>query len=179
MYATAVAGNGVKGGRASHRGRAGRRGRASRLAALHLLNWLQPEDLKFGVHTYVGKGRYYNITATGSTAYTPNGVSSRSPPAAPQRPHPPARTFYLFCPGDACPLHSLHSMARGGVCVETSHAFKPREVRQPASCLRRPQRLNHAVEPHKRGLSPQPSVQVVEVSTAPPGGRLCIDYSRG
>jgi hypothetical protein len=52
-------------------------------------------------------------------------------------------------------------------------------VRQPASCLRRPQRLNHAVEPHKRGLSPQPSVQVVEVSAAPPGGRLCIDYSRG
>jgi len=178
MCVTAIAGNGAEGGRASHRERAGRRGRASRLAALHLLNRLQPEDLKFGVHTYVGKGRYYNITATGSTAYTPNCVSSR-PPAGPTTAHPPSSHFLPLLSRRYMPLHSLHSMARGGVRVETSYAFKPREVRLPAFRLKCTQRLNHAVEPHKRGLSPQPSVQVVEASAAPPGERLCIDYSRG
>jgi hypothetical protein len=34
-----------------------------RLAALHLLNGLLPEDLRFGVRAYAGEGRYYNIAA--------------------------------------------------------------------------------------------------------------------
>jgi hypothetical protein len=36
------------------------------------------------------------------------------------------------------PSAGLHSMARGGVCVETPHAFKQRDVRPPAYCLRSP-----------------------------------------
>jgi len=121
MYVTAIAGNGAEGGGASHRGRAGRRGRASRLAALHLLYRLQPEDLKFSVHTYVGKDIYYNITATGSTAYTPNCVSSRSPRwSSPRRRIPRAHIFYLFCPGDTCP--SIASTRRlGAACALRPH----------------------------------------------------------
>jgi len=71
MYATAIAGDGsverglvvlVVGGEL------GGGATLLRLAALHLLNELLSEDLKFGVRTYVDEGRYYDIAATGDDA---------------------------------------------------------------------------------------------------------------
>jgi len=49
---------------------------------------------------------------------------------------------------------ALHPQALGGVCVETPHAFKPREVRRPAPRLKRPQRLDHAAEMQNTDTAP-------------------------
>ncbi|MFP3212241.1 MAG: PaRep2b protein, partial [Thermoproteus sp.] len=70
MYATALAGDGSVGPREvalTVGGELGGGATLLRLAALRLLNELLPEDLKFGVHTYVGEG-IYRITATGGDA---------------------------------------------------------------------------------------------------------------
>jgi len=71
MYATAVAGDGHVGQRKVELAVGGELGGGAallRLATLHLLNQLLPDELKFGVRTYVVRGRYYNITATGENA---------------------------------------------------------------------------------------------------------------
>jgi hypothetical protein len=71
MYATAIAGDGsVERGLVvlAVGGELGGGATLLRLAALRLLNELLPEDLKFGVRTYVGEGRYYDITAYGDDA---------------------------------------------------------------------------------------------------------------
>jgi hypothetical protein len=39
-----------------------------RLAVLHLFSRLLPDELKFNVRTYVERGRYYRITASGEDA---------------------------------------------------------------------------------------------------------------
>jgi len=86
MYATAIAGDGaveprevvlaVGGGlgdgatevRLTVGGELGGGAALLRLATLRSLNQLLPDDLKFGVHTYVGEGRYYDIAAYGRDA---------------------------------------------------------------------------------------------------------------
>ncbi len=71
MYATAIAGDGAVKPREvvlTVGGELGGGATLLRLATLHLLNGLLPEDLRFGVRTYVDEGRYYNITATGDDA---------------------------------------------------------------------------------------------------------------
>mgnify|MGYP000164346405 CR=1 FL=1 len=71
MYATAVAGDGSVGPGEVELAVGGELGGGAallRLAALHLLNRLLPDELKFGVQVYVGEGRYYNITATSENA---------------------------------------------------------------------------------------------------------------
>jgi len=70
MYATAIAGDGsVESDRVELAVGGELEGGAAllRLATLHLLNELLPEDLKFGVHTYVKEGIYL-IAATGDDA---------------------------------------------------------------------------------------------------------------
>jgi hypothetical protein len=67
MYATAVAGDGTVGPKRVELAVGGELGGGAallRLAVLHLLNQLLPDELKFGVRVYMGGGRYYNITAT-------------------------------------------------------------------------------------------------------------------
>jgi hypothetical protein len=71
MYATAVAGDGSVGPGEVELAVGGELGGGAallRLAALHLLNRLLPDELKFGVQVYVGEGRCYNITATSENA---------------------------------------------------------------------------------------------------------------
>jgi hypothetical protein len=71
MYATAVAGDGSvwrRGVLLAVGGELGGGAALLRLAALRLLNQLQPDELEFGVRVYMGEGRYYNITATGENA---------------------------------------------------------------------------------------------------------------
>ncbi|AKT33696.1 PaRep2b protein [Pyrobaculum sp. WP30] len=71
MYATALAGDGHMGRRSVELAVGGELGGGSallRLAALHLLNQLLPNELKFNARIYVGEGRYYRITATGEDA---------------------------------------------------------------------------------------------------------------
>ncbi len=71
MYATAVAGDGrVERGRVELTvgGELGGGTALLRLAALHLLSRLLPDELKFNVRTYVERGRYYRITASGENA---------------------------------------------------------------------------------------------------------------
>jgi hypothetical protein len=71
MYATAIAGDGTVGPRKvalTVGGELGGGAALLRLAALRLLNELLPDGLRFGVRTYVGEGRYYDITATGGDA---------------------------------------------------------------------------------------------------------------
>jgi hypothetical protein len=71
MYATAVAGDGsVEPNRVVLAVGGGLGGGAAllRLAALHLLNQLLSDELKFNVRIYVGEGKYYIITARGENA---------------------------------------------------------------------------------------------------------------
>jgi hypothetical protein len=71
MYATAVAGDGTVGQRLVELTVGGELGRGAallRLATLHLLNQLLPNELKFNARIYVGEGRYYRIAATGGDA---------------------------------------------------------------------------------------------------------------
>jgi hypothetical protein len=71
MYATAVAGDGTVGPREIRLAVGGELGGGAaplRLATLHLLNQLLPDELKFGVRTYVRNGSLYNIAAYGENA---------------------------------------------------------------------------------------------------------------
>ncbi len=71
MYATAIAGDGsVEPNRIvlAVGGELGGGAALLRLATLHLLNQLLPDELKFNTRIYVGEGRYYNITAYGENA---------------------------------------------------------------------------------------------------------------
>jgi len=71
MYATAVAGDGHVGRRSvmlTVGGELGGGAALLRLAVLHLLNQLLPDELKFGIRTYAKEGRYYNIAASGENA---------------------------------------------------------------------------------------------------------------
>jgi len=85
MYATALAGDGTVGPREVMLVVGGELGGGAtllRLAALHLLNGLLPEDLRFDVRTYVGEGRYYSITATGGDAARLMRLLAASAPSA-------------------------------------------------------------------------------------------------
>jgi len=71
MYATAVAGDGHVGRKLvvlTVGGELGGGAALLRLATLHLLNQLLSDEWKFGVRAYMGKGRYYSITAYGGDA---------------------------------------------------------------------------------------------------------------
>ncbi len=71
MYATALAGDGHVGPGEVVLVVGGELGGGAallRLATLHLLNQLLPDELKFNTRIYLGKGKYYNITATGGDA---------------------------------------------------------------------------------------------------------------
>jgi hypothetical protein len=71
MYATAVAGDGHVGPGEVVLVVGGELGGGTallRLAALHLLSRLLPDELKFNVRTYVERGRYYRITASDENA---------------------------------------------------------------------------------------------------------------
>jgi hypothetical protein len=71
MYATAVAGDGHMGRRSVELTVGGELGGGAallRLATLHMLNQLLPDELKFNVRAYVGEGRYYHIDAYGRDA---------------------------------------------------------------------------------------------------------------
>jgi len=70
-YATAVAGDGTVGPREvvlTVGGELGGGAALLRLAALHLLKELLPDELKFNARIYVSEGRYYRIAATGEDA---------------------------------------------------------------------------------------------------------------
>jgi len=85
MYATALAGDGTVGPRKVELTVGGELGGGAallRLAALHLLNELLSEDLRFGVRTYVKRGRYYDITATGEDAVRLKRLLAASAPSA-------------------------------------------------------------------------------------------------
>jgi hypothetical protein len=71
MYATALAGDGHVGRRSVELAVGGElSGGAAllRLAALHMLNQLLPDELKFNARAYAKRGRYYDITASGENA---------------------------------------------------------------------------------------------------------------
>ncbi len=71
MYATAIAGDGHVGRRSVVLAVGGELGGGAallRLATLHLLNQLLPDELKFGIRTCVDGGRYYRIDAYGEDA---------------------------------------------------------------------------------------------------------------
>ena len=71
MYATALAGDGHVGQRRVELTVGGELGGGAtllRLASLHLLSQLLPDELKFNVRVYVREGRYYRITTTGEDA---------------------------------------------------------------------------------------------------------------
>jgi len=85
MYATALAGDGHMGRRSVELAVGGELGGGSallRLAALHLLNQLLPNELKFNARIYVGEGRYYRITATGEDAASLKRLLAVSAPSA-------------------------------------------------------------------------------------------------
>jgi hypothetical protein len=71
MYATAVAGDDTVGPdeiMLTVGGELGGGAALLRLAALHLLNQLLPDELKFNSRAYMKRGRYYDITAGGENA---------------------------------------------------------------------------------------------------------------
>ncbi len=71
MYATALAGDGSAGRRSVVLAVGGELGGGAallRLATLHLLNQLLPDELKFGIRTYVERDKYYYIAAHGENA---------------------------------------------------------------------------------------------------------------
>jgi hypothetical protein len=84
MYATAVAGDGYVGPDRVILAVGGKLGGGAallRLATLYLLNQLLPDQLKFGIRTYAGKG-IYNITATGGDAAGLKRLLAASAPSA-------------------------------------------------------------------------------------------------
>jgi hypothetical protein len=85
MYATAVAGDGHVGPRSVMLAVGGELGGGVallRLATLHLLRQLLPDELKFNVRAYVGEGSYYNIAAYGENAARLKRLLAVSAPSA-------------------------------------------------------------------------------------------------
>ena len=85
MYATAIAGDGYVGPRGAELAVGGELGGGAallRLAALHLLNELLPDGLRFGVHTYVVGDRNYDIAAYGGDAARLKRILAVSAPSA-------------------------------------------------------------------------------------------------
>ncbi len=85
MYTTAVAGDGAVGPYdvwLTVGGELGGGAALLRLATLHLLNQLQPDERKFNVRVYVKNGRYYYITAYGEDATRFNRLLAVSAPSA-------------------------------------------------------------------------------------------------
>jgi len=85
MYATAVAGDGSVGPREIRLAVGGELGGGAallRLATLHLLKELLPNELKFDVRVYVRNGSLYDITATGENAATFMRLLAVSVPSA-------------------------------------------------------------------------------------------------
>jgi len=84
MFATAVAGDGTVGPREVELAVGGELGGGAallRLAALHLLNQLLPDELRFNTRAYVGEG-VYNITAYGENAVRFNRILATTAPSA-------------------------------------------------------------------------------------------------
>jgi hypothetical protein len=85
MYATAIAGDGHVGPdrvQLTVGGELGGGAALLRLATLHLLNQLLSDEWKFGVRAYIGKGRYYYITATSENAVWLKRLLAVSAPSA-------------------------------------------------------------------------------------------------
>jgi hypothetical protein len=85
MYATAIAGDGTVGPekvKLTVGGELGGGAALLRLATLHLLNQLMPDELKFDVRIYVGEGRYYDITTGGENAAGLKRLLAVSAPSA-------------------------------------------------------------------------------------------------
>jgi hypothetical protein len=85
MYATAAAGSGaVEPNRVvlTVGGELGGGAALLRLATLHILNHLLPDELKFGIRTYVVRDRYYRIVATGADAARLKRLLAVSAPSA-------------------------------------------------------------------------------------------------
>jgi len=85
MYATAVAGDGHVGPRSVMLAVGGKLGGGAallRLATLHLLRQLLPDELKFNTRVYVGEGSYYNIAAYGGDAARFKRLLAVSAPSA-------------------------------------------------------------------------------------------------
>jgi len=85
MYATAIAGDGsVEPGKVGLivGGELGGGAALLRLATLHLLKQLLPDELKFGVRIYIRNGRNYYITATGEDAARLKCLLAVSAPSA-------------------------------------------------------------------------------------------------
>jgi Fe2+ transport system protein FeoA len=85
MYATAVAGDGSVGPdyvRLVVGGELGGGAALLRLATLHLLNQLLPDELKFDVRIYVEEGRYHRIAASGENAARLKRLLAVSAPSA-------------------------------------------------------------------------------------------------
>ncbi|MFZ8807877.1 MAG: PaRep2b protein, partial [Pyrobaculum sp.] len=85
MYATALAGDGAVGPYdvwLTVGGELGGGAALLRLAALHLLNPLLPDEMKFGIRTYVKEGRYYSIVSTGEDAVRLKRILAVSAPSA-------------------------------------------------------------------------------------------------
>jgi hypothetical protein len=84
MYATAAAGDGTVGLREVELAVGGELGGGAtllRLAALHLLNQLLPDKLKFDIHTYAVEG-IYRITTTGENAVRLKRILAVTAPSA-------------------------------------------------------------------------------------------------
>ncbi len=85
MYATALAGDGTVGPDKVELVVGGELGGGAallRLATLHLLNRLLPDELRFNARIYVGEGRYYRIAATGEDAARFKRLLAISAPSA-------------------------------------------------------------------------------------------------
>jgi hypothetical protein len=85
MYTTAVAGDGHVGPRGVMLAVGGELGGGAallRLATLHLLRQLLPDELKFNTLVYVGEGSYYNIAAYGGDAARFKRLLAVSAPSA-------------------------------------------------------------------------------------------------
>jgi hypothetical protein len=85
MYATAVAGDGYVGRRKVGLAVGGELGGGAallRLATLHLLNKLLPEELKFGVRVYMGEGVYRMATSGEDAAWLRRLLAVSAPSAS-------------------------------------------------------------------------------------------------
>ncbi len=85
MYTTALAGDGAVGPYdvwLTVGGELGGGAALLRLATLHLLNQLLPDEMKFGIRTYVKEGRYYSIVSTGEDAVRLKRILAVSAPSA-------------------------------------------------------------------------------------------------
>ncbi|MFZ8841491.1 MAG: hypothetical protein ACO2PM_21735, partial [Pyrobaculum sp.] len=85
IYATAVAGDGTVEAQSVMLAVGGELGGGAallRLAALHMLNQLLPDKLKFNLRVYVKNGRYYDVAAYGENAARLKSLIAVSAPSA-------------------------------------------------------------------------------------------------